>query len=150
MDPELSPRTAGFTLVETVVVVAILSLLSVGGVLALRDTGASDADPRNLTRALEEARREAVLSRRPVALLLSTDGVQPQRYAGGDQGPWEDVAGRFPWQSPPAFETAAQHLRIVILPSGQTSPVRLRWSGLGQGRTRVCTIPAWESMTCTG
>ena len=150
MDLELSPRTAGFTLVEMVAVVAILSLLSVGSVLALRDTGASDVDPRTLTRALEEARREAVLSRRPMALLLSADGVQPQRYVGGDQEAWEDVTGRFTWHIPPAFETAAQSLRIVILPSGQTSPVRLRWSGLGQGRSRVCTIPAWESMTCRG
>jgi general secretion pathway protein H len=102
-------RARGFTLLELMVVVAIVALATAGATLALRDSSATQLEREGLRLAalLESARAQSRTSGVPVVWRTLPDGfefvgVQPKRNAQ------DSLAGPKRWLDP---ETRAQVVR---------------------------------------
>ena len=95
MAGRITPQS-GFSLVELMIVVAVLSILSLGAVLAinLRDPRGS-RDVAWLEQTFATARREAILTRREARFAISPTGVT--RMAPGEDGWKPEGGGRQVW-----------------------------------------------------
>ena len=145
MEAQLKPADAGFTLIEVAVVIAMLSVLSVGSMLALRDTGETQwVDSARLLETHASMRRTAVLTGRPISLLVTAKGQQQQTWQPhlDPTQPWAESGVFIPFEAPVAFDPPAPQHRIVFLPTGQITPVRIRISGT------TCHTGLWEPLTC--
>ena len=139
-----SDRAAGFTLIELMVVITVLSLLTLSVTLSVsRPRGGGAAQDWARFEAVHEAlRTEAVLTRRILGLSVNAEGYQRFERVGGSwraQGEvisWrEDVAVERPFGGPVAF-----------LPAGPGSAVRIRFGG-ASGVT-VCASDGWAALRC--
>ncbi|KMW59443.1 General secretion pathway protein H [Candidatus Rhodobacter oscarellae] len=144
MDRRLS-SDAGFTLVELMVVVAMLALLSVSAVLSLSRPSAEARDWARFQALHDRLRAEATLSRQRIGLAVSATGVQRLSW----DNDWQTASEPQPWhgavtlQTPPAAEAT-----IVFTPSGQTTPIRLQFK-TPNGATQ-CATEGWGPLTCAG
>jgi prepilin-type N-terminal cleavage/methylation domain-containing protein len=120
------PAPAGFSLIEMMVVVAVVSVLAVSAGLALSTPrGSPAAEARALERAAAEAAVRAVLADTPSALRLSPDGWVAE--TAPTPGAWSEVpgsrhslaAGRI------ALPDPAAPTRLVALPDGRLSELRV-------------------------
>lgn len=120
------PRARGFTLVEMLVVLAILGLAATALVLAVpaTDDGLRRESSR-LAARIAAARDLAVVEGRPVALWLAPSGYGFERYAGGS---WQAVPGR-------AFAVRNWPDEIRWVPMAQQTSVRLVFDRVGTSRT---------------
>lgn len=84
MGRKLDPSTAGFSLVELVVVVAILSVLAVGASLVAVSRDREPADIHILTQSFERVRSAAVQSRQTQGLRLTPQGIAVFDRRDGD------------------------------------------------------------------
>ena len=90
-EARLRPRAAGFTLMELMVVVAIIAIASAGVVFALRDTAGAplERDALRLSALLESARARSRLSGQPVRWVATESGFRFEGLAGGaPDGRW--------------------------------------------------------------
>ena len=110
------PPSAGFTLFELMVVVAIIAIASAGVAFALRDSASAplDRDAQRLSALLESARARSRLSGQPVRWIADADsfhfeglpqGALPQGWLAADTrvaGPGVLVLGPEPIIGPQA------------------------------------------------
>lgn len=144
---------SGVSLIELLVVVAVLSVLAVGLSLPLRDDGnrvASDAVrfqsffDRTRTLAIHsQTKRGLRLTPRDMALMHSTSNG----WQVSNQSIRFQVRADFRDQTPPGSEVAYGAPEITFLPNGQTTAFQLRFFGSGSG-TAVCESDGWKGMTC--
>jgi len=148
----------GVTLIELVVVLAILSLLALPAVLRLGGGGVlGGEDPTGRVAAqlraeLGQARDRALLGARPGALAPQPDGWDwlARDGAGGWAG--QGAGPRFPglvleWELG-GTRLAVPGPVLPVLPDGRTPPLGLR---LTRGReARACHSDGWDELTCTG
>lgn len=138
--------TAGFTLVELLLVVAALAILSVtAGLSVTRPATRAPSDAERLLALDAALREEALLSRRPVGLLVDEDGAA--RAAPSDEG-WAETAAPREW-SAIADWAAPQDLGrklLAYLPDGRNTPweVVLR----DEAVPRRCVSDGWSPATC--
>ncbi|WP_235562542.1 GspH/FimT family pseudopilin [Brevundimonas sp. Root1423] len=127
---------AGFTLVELLMVVAILGLAAGAVVLAVPDPRpAVGAEAERFAARLSRAREEAVLSNRPIAVEVTPTGYAFTVFDGRvwsalSDGPF----GPEVWQA----ETAVgpeEGARFVFDPTGVAEPVVLTLAREGKRRT---------------
>ena len=135
---------AGFTLIELMVVITVLSLLTLSVTLSVsRPRGGGPAQDWARFEAVHDAMRtEAVLTRRILGLAVNSQGYQRlERVDGawraeGELIAWRDgVAVERPFGGPVAF-----------LPAGQGSAVRVRFEG--GSRVTVCESDGWAALRC--
>ncbi|HWQ87020.1 GspH/FimT family pseudopilin [Brevundimonas sp.] len=127
---------AGFTLVELLMVVAILGLAAGAVVLAVPDPRpAVGAEAERFAARLTRARDEAVLSNRPVAVEITSTGYaftvfDGREWSGLSDGPF----GPETWQ-PATAVSPAEGARFVFDPTGVAEPGTLTLARDGKGKT---------------
>lgn len=115
-------RTAGFTLVELMVVLAIMALAATAVILTLPGSeGGARTEAGRLSARIAAARDLAVIERRPVALWLAPSGYGFDRRIDGE---WQPVPGR-------AFETRNWPDDIRLLAAGDRPTARLVFDSIG-------------------
>lgn len=120
------PAEAGFSLIEMMVVVAIVSVLAVSAGLALSRPRSSPTDEaRALERAVAQAAALAVLADRPYALALSPDGWVTE--TAPTPGAWSEVPGSRHALASGRLVVSDQSgtARLVLLPDGRISELRV-------------------------
>ena len=136
----------GFSLVEMLVVVAILSVLAVGATLPLSRSGPGVAgDAAALTQAAGQLRVLAMVSDRPRALSLQESGWQAERRA---DGAWSPEGPPGPFARARARLPADAEARVVFLPDGRASgPAFVLEGPAGDGASADCAVVDWR-LTC--
>ncbi len=153
-----SQGAAGFSLVEVMIVVAVLSVLSVAAGLSVGRTGpGQEGDAQGFAAVYESKRLAAILARHPQALALTDTGwtpleIDPEvpgawRAAGPERalaGAWRDGATGAPLRG--AVAGAAAQADLVFLPDGQTTPVDMRF--IARAGEMRCTGDGWGALAC--
>lgn len=153
-----SDGAAGFSLVEVMIVVAVLSVLSVAAGLSVGRTGpVRENDAEAFATAYEAGQLAAILARHPRALALTDTGWTPLepdpdapggwRTAGPERalvGAWREGATGAPLRS--AVVGAETQADVVFLPDGQTTPVDLRF--IARAGERRCAADGWGTLAC--
>lgn len=144
--------SAGFSLVELMIVVAILSVLSLGATLAIgmRDRNAG-SDATVLRQTYIALRDEAILSKAPRALEISDRSLT--RMTRSAEGEWQAEGHEisldgtaFATRGYGAETTSAGDLRVVLLTDGRSSAFEVR---LSQGKNLWhCAADGWGTLTC--
>ncbi|MDB5471680.1 MAG: gspH [Caulobacter sp.] len=128
-----SRRRPGFTLVELMVVLAVLGLMAAVVVVAIPDGAMTvAAEGERFAARLKRAQEEAVLVNRPVEVATTDEGYGFRvRKAGGwqalDDGPFESEA----WLPGTAVTAEKEVRRVTFDPTGVANPAHftLRRSG---------------------
>jgi len=141
-------RADGFSLVELLLVVAILSILSVSAGLSVSRLTTAPPNDRAWLLAFDQTlREEALLTRRMAQVVVSEAGVRrvPDRAAGAaGQG---DTGLVRQWKTPPDWiAPIGPDLRIAYLPDGRSTPVTVEFRE-GTGFVR-CTTDGWTRLAC--
>ena len=150
MDQRVIPDS-GFSLMELMIVVAILSILSLGAMLSVGARGADRiSDVTRFRGQYQDMRDQAVLSRQVLSLTLGAQGMQRWAYNGADwvaDGP--AIALRGHQQARPGYGaevTGTGDLRIVALPDGRSSAFAVE---LEDGATSWrCDTDGWGELIC--
>lgn len=139
---------AGLSLIEVMVVIAIVSILSAGSLFLLARPTSTASDWQALRRAYEAQRLAAVTSGTPMALQLSAGGMTRAIWQGAAaKENWLALSEPRAWaRVPQALET--QGLQVVFLPSGRASGLTLRFQG-SDGSLTTCKAAQWEALSCT-
>lgn len=128
---------AGFTLVELLMVVAIIGLAAGAVVLSVPDPRPSVAeDAERFAARLSRAREEAILSNRPVAVDATAAGYDFMVFDGAawsalDEGPFRPET----WTAGTTVEPSATPVRIVFDPSGVADPAAMTLTRERHSRT---------------
>ncbi|GLS02826.1 type II secretion system protein GspH [Brevundimonas denitrificans] len=131
------PNKEGFTLVELLMVVAIIGLAAGAVVLSVPDPRPSVAeDAERFAARLSRAREEAVLSNRPVAVEATPAGYGFSVFDGAewsalDEGPF----GPETWTAGTTVDPSNPPMRIVFDPTGVADPAALTLTRDRQSRT---------------
>jgi len=147
MEPRIGRASAGFTLIELMIVVTILSLLTLSITLGLSSPrGDRVQDWARFAALHKQLRAQAVLS--GDVLGLAVDGEGYQRMAWRD-GAWQTQGSRARWRDPVlVLEPADLRAPVIFGPGGQSTKVNLRF-GRGSA-TRACTSDGWVPVSCNG
>lgn len=139
--------SAGFSLIELLIAVAVLSALAVGASLAGFGAGrAAPSDAEALVAAAETAGRRALLQRAPQALIL---GPEALRAAQATAGGWQPGAEIARWRQPPEATATGPALPavLVFLPDGRMTPFSVAyWDGY---RRILCQSDGWQAPDCS-
>ena len=135
---------AGFTLIELMVVITILSLLTLSVTLSVSRprSGGAAQDWARFEAVHASLRTEAVLTRRILGLAVNSEGYQ--RLARVD-GAWRQEGEVIAWRAGVAVERPFAG-PVAFLPAGQGSAVRLRFEG--GARVTVCESDGWAALLC--
>lgn len=141
----------GFTLIELMVVVAVLSVLGVGaGLVASRSTkSAATADLHRFERQIQTARARAIQGRQLHGLIITARGFQPTVKTS--EG-WDQSLREIRWRGAVTLQlgTARQGPKsphIVLLPDGRVSRFTLSFASNGNRRV-VCHSDGTAGMSC--
>ncbi|MCG6902166.1 MAG: prepilin-type N-terminal cleavage/methylation domain-containing protein [Rhodobacter sp.] len=139
MDRQLGARSGGFTLIELMVVVAVLALLTTTVSLSVtrpRSQNASDA--ARFQAVHRRLRDQAVLSRQILGLNVDETGYRQMWWDGKA---WQPLGTPARWRGPVGGQA-----ELRFAPSGQVTPVRLRFDS--GDSTVICAGGGWKAMTC--
>jgi general secretion pathway protein H len=136
---------AGFTLVELLMVVAIIGLAAGAVVLSVPDPRPSVAeDAERFAARLSRAREEAILSNRPVAVDATAAGYDFMVFDGAawsalDEGPFRPET----WTAGTTVVPSAAPVRIVFDPTGVADPAAMTLTRERHSRT-IAVVGAGE------
>ncbi|PWJ15792.1 GspH/FimT family protein [Jannaschia seohaensis] len=144
-------REAGFSLIELVVVVAVLSVVAVGAGLAVgRGSDGATADAQRFARLVEVARASAVIGRQPEGLFVTATEL---RRAAWVDGAWQPSERGLRWRDDvllrletPRPGPAVPHL--VFLPDGSGTAFEIAFAPQPTGRRARCRGDGAGPMRC--
>jgi general secretion pathway protein H len=124
--------TAGFTLVEMMVVLMIVGLLAAAAVLAMPEPGGGlRVEAETFAARAKAAQETALIDSRSTSLLVGPAGYA---IARSRDGAWQEMA-RFDWQDGTRPDLAAgQQMRTIFDSTGTADPLELT---LRRGDRRV-------------
>lgn len=127
----------GFTLVELLMVVAIIGLAAGAVVLTLPDPKpAVAAEAERFASRLVRAREEAILTNRPVAVEAGAAGYAFSTFDGLQWSPLADGPFRAEiWSDGATVSPSGLAVRVVFDPSGVADPTTLTLAREGRSRT---------------
>lgn len=136
-------RTAGFTLVEVMVVVTLIGLVAGLAVLAVPDGRPSvSLEAERFGARLQRAREEAVLTNRPVEVEVTPSGYGFRvREATGWRPLVEGPFGAVAWEEGAAVHDEQRAGAVVFDPAGGATPAAFRLTRDGRS-VRVLVDPA--------
>lgn len=134
---------AGFTLLELVVVVLIVSVVAAATAPALLGTARDRDDGRGATaveQLVDRARRTAVQGGEPVTVVIEPDGARFWVRVGEAAGPDELVEGVLPLASGERIVAATERVSLTFEPGGAVwgGPVVVQGDA---GTTRIGADP---------
>jgi prepilin-type N-terminal cleavage/methylation domain-containing protein len=140
------PATAGFSLIELLIAVAVLSVLAVGASLGgFAATRSAPSDGDTLIAATAEARRQALLQRSPQALILAADSLTAASASDDGWQPGPEIA-RWRQHPEPVASGPALPVTLVFLPDGRATPFAVTFV---DGYQRIlCQGDGWEAPGC--
>jgi len=129
-------RDRGFTLVELLVVLAIIALMSAAVVVAMPDPrGSLTAEAERFAARARAAQERAVMDNRPVAVRVSEAGYGFDRRIEGEWRPLESkVFAARAWNEGTEAEVTEGAERTVFDATGFAEPLKIT---LVRGRERV-------------
>ena len=137
-------------MLEVSVVIAIISILSVGSLFVLIRPGDTAADWTRLSEAYNRQRLIAVTTRTPMALELTKEAWTTEIWdGGGPDGAWQTSDAPRNWDSDVTSPNAPLPLRVVFLPSGRASGLNLLFTR-PDGTVITCAASGWGELLCTG
>jgi len=145
MDRRINVSESGFTLIELMIVVAVLAILTVSVSLSVtRPRAGIESDVTRFQAVHERLRSQAILSRQIQGLRLTNDGYQALRWDGAD---WQDSGGQVSWRQNVAVQIPFDLTAPVQFgPSGQVTAVQVRFEG--NGRALICASDGWAKLSC--
>ena len=131
-------RRAGFTLVEVMVVTALIGLAAGAVVMTLPDPRPPVGQQAEVFAArLVRAREEAILTGRPVAVTADARGYAFEVFSGGEWGPLEDgLFRRADWGKDVRVALPRETARTAFDPTGMAEPLTVALSR-GEGTVSV-------------
>jgi prepilin-type N-terminal cleavage/methylation domain-containing protein len=150
MEPAVTPPTgldldAGVTLIELVVVLAVLASLGLGVTLTRGATGArGDSDLMGFRSSYDQARSLAVHGQRRRGILLSAAGL---RLAWGGADGWQISERSQPWRGRVSYHIDGPQMppeipNIIFLPNGQTTAFSIQFDQI------TCRSDGWTGLIC--
>ena len=157
MDPEIdtgSRQTAGFSLIELVVVMAVIAILSLSVSLSLSRGKSVGGMPRDAVRMLGQfaaLRDGAIHGRRPAALSVTPAGWQVMRR---HNDVWQGTGPRVRWSGAAVFQRDLSAPlpdgsvpEVVFLPDGRSTAFSIRFTD--GGVVAVCDSDGWSPLRCS-
>ncbi|OWU81685.1 hypothetical protein ATO6_23680 [Oceanicola sp. 22II-s10i] len=152
--PETAPPSAGeagFSLIELVVVTAVISVLAVGAGLSVarRDASAVAADLARFETAFADARDLAIREHGRRGLRITPQGLTPARF--GSDG-WSGAAREQRWNGRVAIVAHGPlpppgAPEVVVLSNGRATAFQITFSASGEP-ARTCRSDGWTGLTC--
>lgn len=140
-----SPTDAGVTLIELVVVVAVMASLGLGVVLTVgRGETRGDSDLIAFQTAYDQGRSLAIHGQIRRGLLLRATG---RRLATWRAGGWQLSQQLQPWRGPVSYQVEGPQAQrdtpnIVFLPNGRTSAFSIQFDQI------TCRSDGWTGLIC--
>lgn len=141
--------TAGFSLIEVVVVVAVLSVLAVGASLASVSRDRPPGDHRVFVQSFERAAAQATGARHKQGLLVTSQGITRYNLRAGV---WEPLGTQRDWRGQVRMRSDLRQQgtrapNIVILPNGEASVFDISFGRASGDQTR-CSHDGFTGLTC--
>ena len=145
MDRRLKRPDAGFTLIELMIVVALLAILTTSVSLsASRPRAGVESDVTRFQAVHDRLRAQAILSRQTLGLQLSDTGYQTLRWDGSG---WKMTGAEHDWRQEVAvLRPFGQLAPLQFGASGQVTPVEVRFSN--SDSSFLCTSNGWAKLSC--
>jgi len=143
--PRFTAGTAGFTLIELMVVIAILALLTVSVSLGVnRPQSVNAQDWSRFQTVYKTLREQAVLGQEVLGLMLSRQGYQRMRREGAA---WTNIGDPIAWRGKVQVQAPFDpDVPVAFQPKGQSTPVRLRFED--GARVVFCECDGWAKISC--
>lgn len=149
----------GFSLLEMVVVVAVIAILSITATFAATTRRAEDGDRARFAAAYDRLRDAAILGRSPQALVLVPEGWQillPERAESGGTV-WQLSGKPQKFNAEARFEgeggaivphdlSRAPAPDLIFLPDGQVTPFEVAF--IGNGTVTRCRSAGFAGLVC--
>lgn len=145
MDRRVNRQSAGFTLIELMIVITVLALLTTTVSLSANRPRTALASDFGRFRAVHDRLRDqAVLSRQIMGLAVDADGYQRLRWDGQD---WQPLGAPVRWRGQVLMLSPSDaRAPLQFAPSGQATPLRLRFDD--GARVMLCQADGWSAVSC--